>query len=80
MISHEIDEHCPYVALKTKVTQSQRARDKPHEPWVYLEKATVADCCADCICMAGYGFKNIFKVNCLSNLYFASNIEKFLKT
>lgn len=56
-MSHEIDKHCPYLALKTKVTPSQRAEDKPHEPLVYLEKATGAVYCAHCTCMAGYGFK-----------------------
>ncbi|XP_048734036.1 uncharacterized protein LOC125650107 isoform X2 [Ostrea edulis] len=55
VISHQIDENCPYMTLKTKVTPSQRARDKPHEPWVYLEKASGSVYCAHCTCMAGLG-------------------------
>lgn len=48
------------------------------EPCVYLEKATGAVYFAYYTCMAGYDFKNVFKVNCLiSNIYFASNNEHF---
>lgn len=36
------------------------------EPCVYLEKATGAVYFAYYTCMAGYDFKNVFKVNCLN--------------
>ncbi|CAC5369625.1 unnamed protein product [Mytilus coruscus] len=55
VLSHQISNDCPYVALSSKVTPSQRARDKPHEPWVYLEKKTGTVYCAHCTCMAGLG-------------------------
>ncbi|XP_036002672.1 uncharacterized protein LOC118565784 [Fundulus heteroclitus] len=55
VLSHQIDPSCPYIALKTKVTPSQRIRDKPHEPWVYLEKSSGTVYCAHCTCMAGLG-------------------------
>ncbi|XP_033729776.1 uncharacterized protein LOC117318968 [Pecten maximus] len=55
VISNPIADDCPFVALKAKVTPSQRARDKPHEPWVYLQKSSGTVYCAHCTCMAGLG-------------------------
>ncbi|VDI16885.1 Hypothetical predicted protein [Mytilus galloprovincialis] len=55
VLSHPISDDCPFMALKTKVTPSQRARDKPHQPWVYLDKRTGTVYCAHCTCMAGLG-------------------------
>lgn len=55
-----------------------RPRKHHHRALVYLEKATGAVYFAYYTCMAGYDFKNVFKVNCLiSNIYFASNNEHF---
>ncbi|CAC5420381.1 unnamed protein product [Mytilus coruscus] len=54
VFSHPVDD-CPFMVLKAKVTPSQRARDKPHEPWVYLEKSSGTVYCAHCTCMAGLG-------------------------
>ncbi|CAC5397536.1 unnamed protein product [Mytilus coruscus] len=55
VFSHPVDNDCPFMVLKAKVTPSQRARDKPHEPWVYLEKSNGTVYCAHCTCMAGLG-------------------------
>ncbi|XP_069108751.1 uncharacterized protein [Argopecten irradians] len=55
IFSHHVSDDCPFIALKTKVTPSQRARDKPHQPWVYLHKDTGKVYCAHCTCMAGLG-------------------------
>ncbi|XP_021342823.1 uncharacterized protein LOC110443137 [Mizuhopecten yessoensis] len=49
--SHQVLDNCPFIALKAKVTPSQRARDKPHQPW----KNTGTVYCAHCTCMAGLG-------------------------
>ena len=46
-------ENTPFCLLKSKVTPSMRIRDKPHEPWVYLNRETAAVYCAHCTCMAG---------------------------
>ncbi|XP_041354900.1 uncharacterized protein LOC121372566 isoform X1 [Gigantopelta aegis] len=55
VLSNPVDDKCPFMAMKAKVTPSQRARDKPHEPWVYLEKNSGTVYCAHCTCMAGLG-------------------------
>ncbi|XP_041374186.1 uncharacterized protein LOC121387226 [Gigantopelta aegis] len=55
VLSNPVDDKCPFIALKSKVTPSQRARDKPHEPWVFLEKNSGTVYCAHCTCMAGLG-------------------------
>ncbi|CAC5358530.1 unnamed protein product [Mytilus coruscus] len=55
VLSHQISNDCAYVALSSKVTPSQRARDKPYELWVYLEKKIGTVYCAHCTCMAGLG-------------------------
>lgn len=34
----------------------KRARDKLHQPWVYLDKTTGSMYCAHCTCMTGYIF------------------------
>uniref|UniRef100_A0A8C6TKY7 Uncharacterized protein n=1 Tax=Neogobius melanostomus TaxID=47308 RepID=A0A8C6TKY7_9GOBI len=52
---HHISETSPYCALRAKVTPSQRVTEKPHQPWVYLNKNTAAVFCAHCTCMAGLG-------------------------
>lgn len=50
---HSVSEESPYCLLKTKVTPSQRLRDKPHQVWVCVAKATGEIYCAHCTCMAG---------------------------
>ncbi|XP_014666793.1 PREDICTED: uncharacterized protein LOC106808546 [Priapulus caudatus] len=52
---HFISEDSPFCALKAKVTPSQRLRDKPHLPWVYIDKSTASVFCGHCTCMAGLG-------------------------
>ena len=59
VLSNSVDDKCPFIAMKSKVTPSQRARDKPHEPWVYLEKNSGTVYCAHCTCMAGYDTNEI---------------------
>ena len=50
---HSVSEESPFCALRAKVTPSQRITEKPHQPWVYLDKQTAAVYCAHCTCMAG---------------------------
>ncbi|CAG2215690.1 unnamed protein product [Mytilus edulis] len=55
VLTHQVSDDSPFIAIKAKVTPSQRAREKPHQPWVYLDKASAAVYCAHCTCMAGLG-------------------------
>ncbi|XP_071119026.1 uncharacterized protein [Haliotis cracherodii] len=52
---HNVDDKSPLCLMRTKVIPSQRLRDKPHQPWVCVDKANGTVYCAHCTCMAGLG-------------------------
>ncbi|KAH3822281.1 uncharacterized protein LOC127881093 [Dreissena polymorpha] len=52
---HNIGDNVPFCALRAKVIPSQRVSEKPHQPWVYLDKQSSAVFCAHCTCVAGLG-------------------------
>jgi hypothetical protein len=44
---------CPVCILKSRVKPSQRMNDKPHEPWVAVDKQHGSIWLAHCTCKAG---------------------------
>ncbi|KAH3701809.1 hypothetical protein DPMN_076805 [Dreissena polymorpha] len=46
-------EDSPICFLKTKVAPSRRANDKPHEPWVSIDKVKGGVISAHCTFKAG---------------------------
>lgn len=50
---HSITDDVPFCFVKAKVIPSQRINDKPHDPWVCLDKKDASVYCAHCTCMAG---------------------------
>ncbi|XP_033747958.1 uncharacterized protein LOC117332976 [Pecten maximus] len=52
---HPLDDRNLFCFLKAKVVPSQRVNDKPHQPWICVNKDSGNIYCAHCTCMAGLG-------------------------
>lgn len=50
---HNLGEDHQACLMKAKVNPSQKLSEKPHAPWVAVEKKDGSILCAHCTCMAG---------------------------
>lgn len=76
VLHNAIGPDVPYCALKTKVTPSQRLSEKPHHPWVYVNKAAASVLCAHCTCMAGLISQNF--VRAIVYVKLCTGVEKHI--